>query len=416
MNGAAQVAKGQRFNMLLYVAKAEMRDGDWWLDAVATGSAVDWYGDSMSPACVQSMVRQFNEGKLPLRTSHYTDWESDMGWIRKGSIDPSGEATISVLLDSEHPDTKKLIRSLTGMPEKGIAPRKLGVSIGGFCTQDDVSWQTIDGKNVRVLNDIVLDHVAVTSSPAYPNAWVEGLETKSSETRYPWAKGIRKALDALQVEPSQRQNTDAEDAVQRSTDDNIDADATDDAGSEEVKAADSGDSTHDCLCQQGEWVGQDAIGPSDRILVYRGEAPTNDDEGDDSTMDEEQDKSGTGTDNGAASDVQKSTNMTAADIANIAAQTTVAVLKQLGIVGVNDKKTSDEDGSDPGTDGGNASHNIDRSGTPRNVATDNGEHRGAQSTIAALKESEAYRNASSGERVRMLNNALRSGLAEVAKQ
>ena len=174
----------ERFKMLLHVTRAVEENGKTYVEGIATGSQEDWYGDVMAPECVASMVRQFNAGTLPLRSSHQADWEGDLGVIESGAVQYGGDASIRALLDMEDARAQKLVRSLTRE-----RPAKLGLSIGGMADYDSITWDTRDDKVVRVIHDITLDHVAVTSQPAYPNAWMSGVAQKSapaSPHAFPW--------------------------------------------------------------------------------------------------------------------------------------------------------------------------------------------------------------------------------------
>lgn len=172
-----------RFKIHVPVLKAyEDEAGEWWIEGAASGPKKDLQQERMSRACIDSMTQQINSGQLPLRVSHWDDWDGDLGFLRAATVDPvSYEMKIKAWLDKSDQAAQKLWRRLHGDPSKGIQPQKLGLSIGGRLV--DGHSETEGGDYVYVLDDISLDHVAVTSSPAYPDAWI----ARS------WLKSIRKA-------------------------------------------------------------------------------------------------------------------------------------------------------------------------------------------------------------------------------
>ena len=401
---APATAQSQRFNLLLYITKAEQRDGKWWVTGIATGSQEDWYGDVMAPACVASMVRQFNAGTLPLRSNHAGDWETDMGTIREGAVQPGGDASIGVLLDDLDPRSQKLIRSLTKDP-----PAKLGFSIGGMADYDSITWETRDGKNVRVIHDITLDHVAVTSQPAYPNAWASGV-TQKSQHAFPWWTGgelsIRKALDALQAEPP-APPVDA--AVTPAVNEGGTAveDVTKAAGEagDGTAADETGDTSSSDACpgMQGEWKAIDAIGPQDQVLCMKSaDAP------DSSTEDTDME--------------DKSTPLTEERVIQLAAtagaSAAAEVIKSLGLV-----PPPAAAAAAPATDTPDATDTApDRStAVAKGLRTDAAASRPAGSDaqtpdpIATLKATDEYKNANQIKRAALLKGALQSGLTQIAQ-
>ena len=190
-----QVRKdGSPFKILLYVSKAyEDAAGEWWMDGIASGTKIDLQDDMMSEQATKAMQDQINSGQIPLLRSHWDDWDGVMGFLKQGRVIPGGELGVRVWLDKEMEYCKTLFRRLTGDPDKGIAPSKLGLSIGGVVPKGATSTKVIDGRSVRVVDEIRLDHVAVTSRPAYPDAWIEDVEVKDEFAR-PWMRDVTKSL------------------------------------------------------------------------------------------------------------------------------------------------------------------------------------------------------------------------------
>lgn len=182
----------KKFKTFAYVTRAyEDAKGDWWIHGVASGPALDAHGERMAPECVESMNLQINSGQVRLLRSHYDDWDMELGYLKAGKVDLAGELEVDIWIDKEMPEAQKLWRKLHGVPEKGIEPSKLGLSIGGWLV--DASGEIADGEYVFTIRDLSLDHVAVTSMPAYPNAWIDDAEVKQKEFARPWLRDIAKA-------------------------------------------------------------------------------------------------------------------------------------------------------------------------------------------------------------------------------
>lgn len=190
----------KRFKVHLFLAKAyEDKTGDWWLEGVASGTKVDLQGERMAKECVEAMKAQINGGAIPLRSSHYSDWDEEIGVIKSGDVNPGGELIVKVWLDKAHEKAQTLWRKMNGVPGK-VDPAKLGMSIGGYLL--NATEELIDGTLTRVIRALELDHICVTSRPAYPDAWITGASEKALEFRRPWMRDITKSWDWRQAAPA----------------------------------------------------------------------------------------------------------------------------------------------------------------------------------------------------------------------
>ena len=187
---------GSRFRIVTYLSKAVVDDrGDWWLVGIASGPRLDLQNERCSPRALEMMRQAIVSGQIPLRKSHWGDWDEEMGFLREGSIDPAGDLEIRVWLDKDMDYCKTLKRRLDGEPAKGVAPRKLGLSMGGRVTEWFLEPGPTSSQFVRVLDAIELDHVCVTSAPAYPGALIDGLEVKQRQFARRWMSDIAKAVN-----------------------------------------------------------------------------------------------------------------------------------------------------------------------------------------------------------------------------
>jgi hypothetical protein len=191
----APVDMANRFKVVTYLSKAVVDDkGEWWLVGIASGPRLDRQNERCSPRALEMMRQAIVSGQIPLRKSHMGDWDEEMGFLREGTIDPAGDLEIRVWLDKEMDYCQTLKRRIDGDPAKGVAPRKLGLSMGGRVTE----WflePGPGGSQVRVLDAVELDHVCVTSCPAYPGAMIDGLEVKQKQYARRWVSDIAKAVN-----------------------------------------------------------------------------------------------------------------------------------------------------------------------------------------------------------------------------
>ena len=189
------IGKDKRFQFQIFVAKAYEASGQWYIDAIATGPQIDLQRERMGQKALDSMNARFNAGDLPLVKTHFdSEWLDEFGYVQKGVVVPDGDIAVTVWLDKEMEWSQILWRKLNGVPPH-IAPRQLGVSIGGYLklAHDEL---LPDGERICVIDDIELVHLAMTSQPAYERSLVTGHAEKGN-TRFTrrWVHQIAKAWD-----------------------------------------------------------------------------------------------------------------------------------------------------------------------------------------------------------------------------
>ncbi len=186
-------ADERRFRINLFVSKAyEDEQGDWYVDGVASGTRKDRQGDRMTAECIADMASQINSGTIPYCKTHWdSDWDSEIGYLRSGSVDPMDQLRVTVWLDKRDCEAQKLWRKLRGDPNSGIEPRKLGMSIGGRLVRG--SWKSENGESVYVIEKVQLVHVVPTSMPAYPDALISSFFAKDARHAQDWLGAIYKA-------------------------------------------------------------------------------------------------------------------------------------------------------------------------------------------------------------------------------
>lgn len=188
-----------KFKVNLFVSKAyEDETGAWYVEGVASGTRVDLQGERLMPEAIAGMAQQINSGMIPFCTTHWdSDWNNEFGYMKEGSVDAEDQLFVRVWLDREHPESKKLWRKLNGVPDQGIPPRKLGMSIGGWI--EDGRWETVDGKSVYSIYRIKLVHNVPTSMPAYPDASISGFYARDARYAQDWVGAICKSVRQWQA-------------------------------------------------------------------------------------------------------------------------------------------------------------------------------------------------------------------------
>lgn len=137
-------------------------EGKMHIVAIASDDEKDRTGDRMAKSAVQSMARQATEQRLGLLPSHRDAFEfgvTTSAVAKKAEGTNRTEFVVDIELDSTFPQSLKLFQEV----QTGKSQRQL--SIGGFLDRSDpnaVSFMEEDGHMVRVINDITLEHIAVT--------------------------------------------------------------------------------------------------------------------------------------------------------------------------------------------------------------------------------------------------------------
>lgn len=166
----------QRFKISVPIIKTSVKivkdeDGneveERYVEGVASGTELDKHGDRMAPSAIDSMAKSLKQHVINLNNEHDTSWSGELGDITKLEISEDDDLEIAAKLN-EMSSAKDLWYALTDQN------KKLGLSIGGYVKDYEMvkEGEGDDAKWVRLYKKIELDHIAVTSRPAYPKAWV----------------------------------------------------------------------------------------------------------------------------------------------------------------------------------------------------------------------------------------------------
>lgn len=168
---------------------------------VASSTSVDWYGTEMSLRALEGMAEQMRlRPDIVVRGHWQSEWEDVLGKCEdprvveaqvRNPYDPAAPGYALVLRVALDPECE-VAQRLAGRIKRG---QVIGTSIGGWFTEVRFVYK-VDAEGNRVLDEygwevleriiverVELDHLAVTRSPANPDAWIRALRAKVTEAR-----------------------------------------------------------------------------------------------------------------------------------------------------------------------------------------------------------------------------------------
>jgi len=143
--------------------------GERFVRGVASGVKVDRDGERVSKRAIQKMAQQASQGGVKLTSSHQQDWATEIGDVVKAQHDPdTDELVVDCKLPPEGEDP--LADKAWSQLSRG---RELGFSIGGKLRK--AFYEVADVGKRKVLDDILLRHVALTDKPAYAESFAHAV-------------------------------------------------------------------------------------------------------------------------------------------------------------------------------------------------------------------------------------------------
>ena len=158
-------------------------DGKPHIRAVASDSLEDRQGDVITETCIKQMADQVSHGDIPLLPDHRASFEigkSHYGDTRRNDSTHGLELVVDFELDDRFTEATVLFNEVSS----GKCKRQL--SIGGYLNKNNpraAFMDERDGKLVMFLDDIQLDHIAVTR------------EGKAANPRTNFVDAVVKAID-----------------------------------------------------------------------------------------------------------------------------------------------------------------------------------------------------------------------------
>ena len=142
---------GAAFDLTLPLAKVwEDAEGGLWFEGIASSTRLDRQHERMTPKAIQKMAGQVGLDLLP---SHKAGPLEELGTVEEAWVD-NDQFRIAGRLDGGNPRARQLF-------EKAASGRRYGLSVGGRVTKAFWRYDAEAGRQVRHIDDVELDHVAV---------------------------------------------------------------------------------------------------------------------------------------------------------------------------------------------------------------------------------------------------------------
>lgn len=162
MTVRANLLRGYRFSIPLTLERVyKDSTGTRHVVGVASDNKVDLGGDEMAPSALRKMVSAARRQNLPVVGSHYQTF--GFGWTFSGELRSKDNGTkefvVDVALKDQYAESDELFDSVKS------GDRVYQMSIGGFFPEDDpdpVKYVERNGRWMRIIKNIELDHIMVT--------------------------------------------------------------------------------------------------------------------------------------------------------------------------------------------------------------------------------------------------------------
>lgn len=198
-------------NLQIRRSEDQKDDRYYEISGIASSTSVDHYGTEMSHDCLRSMATQIRNG-VPIlprhestKSSGIAEWDEVIGRTYSAKIQRSSTENPSVPMEKqfvlnvrsrlyiEDSRAKELVRRLNrGEP--------IGQSIGGWFERVRVQ-ETESGEIQRIIvDDVTLDHIAITRAPANPDS--HSLDTLSIRSAIQQYRGKIMADNNSKIEES----------------------------------------------------------------------------------------------------------------------------------------------------------------------------------------------------------------------
>lgn len=139
------------FDVTVPLAKVwEDEDGEMWFEGVASSTSLDRQHERMTPNAINKMA---GHAGLDLLPSHTSGPLEELGTVEQAWVD-NDQFRVAGRLDRSNPRSRRLF-------EKVAAGRRYGLSVGGRVTKAFWRHDPEIGRQVRHIDDVELDHVAV---------------------------------------------------------------------------------------------------------------------------------------------------------------------------------------------------------------------------------------------------------------
>lgn len=161
-----------KFRVTMPLAKVwEDEDGELWFEGVASSTTLDRQQERMTPNAISKMATYKGIELLP---SHSAGPLEELGSVEEAWAD-NDQFRVAGRLDKSNPQAKRLF-------QRAMSGRSFGLSVGGRVTKAYWQHDPEAGRQVRHIDDVELDHVAVCrpEAAANPDTYLAAL-AKASE-------------------------------------------------------------------------------------------------------------------------------------------------------------------------------------------------------------------------------------------
>ncbi|MFO8079051.1 MAG: HK97 family phage prohead protease [Armatimonadota bacterium] len=139
------------FDLTVPLAKVwEDEDGEMYFEGVASSTRLDRQHERMTANAINKMAGQVGLDLLP---SHQSGPLEELGTVEQAWVD-NDQFRVAGRLEQANPRARRLF-------EKVAAGRRYGLSVGGRVTKAFWRHDPVMGRQVRHIDDVELDHVAV---------------------------------------------------------------------------------------------------------------------------------------------------------------------------------------------------------------------------------------------------------------
>lgn len=147
------------FDLTMPLAKVwEDEAGELRFEGVASSTRLDRQQERMTPHAIRKMATQSGLDLLP---SHRAGALEELGVVEEAWVD-NESFRVAGRLDRSNPQAQRLFDQVVG-------GRRYGLSVGGRVTKAFWKWDEEAGRQVRHIDDVELDHVAVCRPEAAAN-------------------------------------------------------------------------------------------------------------------------------------------------------------------------------------------------------------------------------------------------------
>lgn len=144
-------------------------EGNFHVRAIASDNLEDSQGDRIHEKAIVSMARQANRNNIPILSSHQDSFAIGKVFEAKAIHRRTRvQFSIDIVLDDDFPQSRALFKEVRN------GGREHQLSIGGFVDLDNEKAMSYEenkkGEFIRVINEITLDHIAITRKGFAANA------------------------------------------------------------------------------------------------------------------------------------------------------------------------------------------------------------------------------------------------------